>query len=51
MLEEHFHIFKINKDENDMVDMNELCDIFTLKAINMNDRKNEGKTYFEVLFI
>ena len=43
-------IFEINKDEDEMLDLFELCNLFTLKKLNMYDSKNEGKTYYEVLF-
>lgn len=43
-------IFYINKDDEDMIDINEILDIFSLKILNMIDKKNNGKTYYEILF-
>ena len=43
-------IFHINKDDDDQINLNELCSLLTLKTLNLYDKKNEGKTYFEVLF-
>lgn len=43
-------IFEINKDDDEMLDVFELCNLFTLRKLNMFDTKNEGITYYEVLF-
>lgn len=43
-------IFEINKDEDDMIDIFELCNLFTLKKLNLFDSKNEGRSYYDVLF-
>ena len=44
-------IFNINKDDNDMIDINDICDVFTLRIIGLNDNKYDDKTYFDVLFV
>lgn len=44
-------IFDINKDEDEMIDLFDLCDLFTLKKLYLGDIETlENRTYYEVLF-
>jgi hypothetical protein len=44
-------IFDLNKEEEeDLVDINEICKIFTLRSIQIDNEKYANKTYYQVIF-
>jgi hypothetical protein len=43
-------MFDINKDAKDMIDINEICQIFSLRAIQLDNEKYMNKTYYQVIF-
>ena len=43
-------LFDINKGDGELVNMNDLISILTLKCIDIDSEKHPGKTYYEVLF-
>ena len=43
-------LFDIHKGDGELVNMNDLISILTLKCIDIDSEKHPGKTYYEVLF-
>lgn len=43
-------MFDINKDADDLIDINEICKIFTMKVIHIDNEKFANKTYYQVIF-